>query len=87
MLVCFVYIGGIVGHHCLEVILFFILVELLTITVGSDSQQFNQYQIKNKQSPPNSDSQQFNQYQQSKQSPPNSDSQQFQLFRGDCLVC
>ena len=33
MIVCFVDIGGIVDHHCLEVILFFILVELLTITV------------------------------------------------------
>jgi hypothetical protein len=79
MLVCFVYIGGIVGHLCLEVILFFILVELQyqqnkQSPPNSDSQQFHQY--KKKQSPPNSDGQQFHQYQQSKQSPPNSDSQQ-----------
>ena len=32
MIVCFVDIGGIVDHHCLEVIVL-ILVELLTITV------------------------------------------------------
>ena len=35
MIVCFVDIGGIVDHHCLEVIVYFVyLVELLTITVG-----------------------------------------------------
>jgi hypothetical protein len=47
VIVCFVDIGGIVDHHCLEVIVFFfILVELLTITIG-DNQQFNQYKKQN----------------------------------------
>jgi hypothetical protein len=35
VIVCFVDIGGIVDHHCWEaIIFFFLLVELLTITVG-----------------------------------------------------
>jgi hypothetical protein len=33
MIVCFVDIGEIVDHHCLEVIVLLILVGLLTITV------------------------------------------------------
>jgi hypothetical protein len=47
VIVCFVDIGGIDDHHCLEVIVY---------------QQFNQYQQR-KQSRLNSDGQQFHQYQ------------------------
>jgi hypothetical protein len=35
VIVCFVDIGGIVDHHCLEMLVCFVyLVELWTITVG-----------------------------------------------------
>jgi hypothetical protein len=72
VIVCFVDIGGIVDHHCLEVIVFFFILvqQNKQSPLNSDGQQFNQYQ-QNKQSPPNSDGQQFHQYQKNKQSPPN----------------
>jgi hypothetical protein len=56
---CFVDIDGIVDHHCLDVIFYFV-----------DIGWIHQYQ-QNKQSALNSDGQQFNKYQQSKQSPLN----------------
>jgi hypothetical protein len=58
VIVCFVDIGGIVDHHCLEVTVCFVDTPL-----NSDGQQFNQYQ-QNKQLPLNSDGQQFHHYQQ-----------------------
>jgi hypothetical protein len=81
VIVCFVDIGGIVDHHCLEVIVFFLYIggivdyhcwEVIVcfVDIGGivDHHCWDQY--KKKQLPLNSDGQQFNQYQQNKQSPP-----------------
>jgi hypothetical protein len=68
VIVRFVDVGGIVDHHCLEVIVRFV------------GQQFYKYQ-QNEQSPLNNDGQQFHQYQQNEQSPLNSDGQQFHQYQ------
>jgi hypothetical protein len=58
VIVCFVDIGGILDHHCLEVIVCFFnqYQQNKKSRLNSDGQQFHQYQ-QNKQSRLNSDGQ------------------------------
>jgi hypothetical protein len=57
VIACFVDIGGIIDHHCLEMIVCFFDI------LNSDGQQFYEYQ-QSDQSPLISDGQQFHEYQQ-----------------------
>jgi hypothetical protein len=59
-------IGGIVDHHCLEVV----VIRFTDIPLNSDGQQFHQYQQNELQPPLNSDGHQFHQYQQNELQPP-----------------
>jgi hypothetical protein len=79
VIVCYVDLGGIDDHHCLEVIVcchqFHQDQQNKQSPINSDGHQFHQDQ-QNRQSSLNSDGHQFHQDQQNKESPLNSDGHQ-----------